>query len=470
MRLTLADLARREHHDALAAVLRTWLPAQRWFAGKARRVTGMSVADAFVVGADGVEVLDVLVEVAFADGGTELYQVPVSADAAAPDEAVIATRPDLRLVDATYVAGVTLLLAGLTRDERERTLPSGRTLVGRPVGEAVNLAEPRRTNAEQSNTSVIVGSQIFKVFRKLERGENPDVEITHALTAAGFPHTPRQRGALLLREPDGVTTAVGVLVDFVPGAREGWELATAEVAAVTAGGTPTTLLDAAADLGAAVADLHATLRDTLGTRAAGRADRAAWADGMAAQLDRVLATARERAPADCAVVLQRSDEIRAHLQRLRDDDSPAPLTRTHGDLHLGQVLLDASGTWQILDFEGEPARPLHERRELQAPLRDVAGMLRSFDYAAAVGSGGDLGAVPAAAARLRDDARGRFLSSYLETAGKHGVLPATPAGVDAQLEAFELDKAIYELGYELANRPGWVAIPVGGIVRVLDRT
>ncbi|HVM20149.1 MAG TPA: hypothetical protein VM307_09330, partial [Egibacteraceae bacterium] len=127
------------------------------------------------------------------------------------------------------------------------------------------------------------------------------------------------------------------------------------------------------------------------------------------------------------------------------------------------------GSWQLLDFEGEPAKSLQQRRALAPPLRDVAGMLRSFDYAAAAGSGGDLSDVPQAASRWRDDARQRFLDGYLAAATGHGVLPADGTSVQAQLDAFELDKAIYELGYELANRPDWVAIPVGGITRVLDR-
>ena len=189
---------------------------------------------------------------------------------------------------------------------------------------------------------------------------------------------------------------------------------------------------------------------------------------MRAQADEVFATAERRAPDAAGTVLRRRDDVIARLDRLSDEKATGPLTRIHGDLHLGQVLLDAGDRWQLLDFEGEPAKPLEERRALNAPLRDVAGMLRSFDYAAASGSGGDLAHVPEAAAQWRDIARSRFLDAYLEAAAGTEVLPDNDASVVAQLEAFELDKAIYELGYELANRPTWIPIPVGGITRVLD--
>jgi trehalose synthase-fused probable maltokinase len=260
-----------------------------------------------------------------------------------------------------------------------------------------------------------------------------------------------------------------VLSDFVQGGQEGWALATADVARSVAGGAhDPARVERFAALGRAIADMHGALSRTLGWREAMPDDVTHWVETMHRQLRTVLATAERRAPEQAAPVLQRRDDIVDRIDRLSDDKATGPLTRIHGDLHLGQVLLDADGNWMLLDFEGEPAKSLQERRALNAPLRDVAGMLRSFDYAAAAGSGGDLSAVPPVAEVWRDEVRQAFLSAYLDEAAQHDVLPHDTA-VDAQLDAFELDKAVYELGYELANRPGWVPIPVGGITRVLDR-
>ena len=467
----LQDLTTPARHDELTAVLAAWVPRQRWFAGKARTPERFDVAEAFVVQADEAEVLVVLADVTYADGGAERYHMPLVAEADAAPEAAVGTVAALHLVDASFVRGAAALLPQLALEARPRPTPSGATLVGHPVGaNPPKLGTPRRLNAEQSNTSIALGdAHIFKIFRRLEFGTNPDVEISRALTEAGFPNTPAQRGAVELHLPDGNVISLGVLNDFVAGARDAWELAVDEVGAVVRGEASGDVLAGAADLGAVIAELHATLREAFGTRDATAADRGAWADAMRQQVEAVLETARRRAPDAVAAVVARRDELVAALGRLREDDTPAPLTRTHGDLHLGQVLLDGAGAWQILDFEGEPARPLTARRDLHAPLRDVAGMLRSFDYAAAAGSGGDLARVPEAAARWRDDARAAFIDAYLATAGKHGVLPPAAHAVATQLDAFELDKAVYELGYELANRPDWVPIPVGGIVRVLQQ-
>ncbi len=472
----LADLAAPDRHAGLAAVLRPWLPRQRWFAGKARTVTGVAVADTVLLGDGDAAVLDVVVDVRFADGAAERYQVPLAAADGDEADGLVATLPTLRLVDATFVAPAVAVLAACAVDPSPHAAAGGGVVRGAPTGgddDALDVSSPRRLTAEQSNTSVVFAERtILKVFRKLEHGENPDVEVTRALTTAGFPHAPAQCGALTLHDRSGDVMCLGVLAAFVAGAREGWALATGEVrrlvdSPVGCALTDGDLAERFADLGRAVADLHAALRDTLGSRDAGAADLEEWVDGMRAQAERVLETAAARAPDAAAAVLRQREALLARFGRLAAESATGPLTRTHGDLHLGQVLLDRDDRWQILDFEGEPARPLRERRRLGPPLRDVAGMLRSFDYAAAQASGGDLAGVPDVAAAWRDGARRDFLDAYLARAGEHGVVPHRDAAVSAQLEAFELDKAVYELGYELGNRPDWVPIPVGGIARVL---
>jgi maltokinase len=469
----LRGLSSPDAFERLAGLLRTWVPQQRWFAGKARDFVDLRLHDAVLLTAPGSEdlVLDVIVSVDYADGYQESYQVPLTGGTRDAD-GFVGELDGLALVDATFVAPAAKLLAALTHEAAERRTARGETLVRSTVDDdPVDLSAPRRMTAEQSNTSVVFGDGlIFKLFRRLEAGENPDVEITRALTEAGYPNAPRQRGAFGIRHGDGSVTALGVLSEFVTGGREGWALATAEVARIAAGQLPNPALrEQFQHLGRAIADLHGALARTLGHRDAATEDLGAWVDAMRAQAEHVLATAQRRAPEATATVLARRAEVLEALSRLADEKATGPLTRIHGDLHLGQVLLDTHGRWQLLDFEGEPAKSLAQRRALTAPLRDVAGMLRSFDYAAAGGSGGDLSAVPAAAAQWRDDVRAGFLSAYLDEAAEHNVLPDDDASVSAQLDAFELDKAVYELGYELANRPAWVPIPVGGITRVLDR-
>ena len=446
------------------------MPRQRWFSGKARDFVALRLHDAALLTAPGIPdpVLEVIVEVDYADGHSERYQVPLAAGVSESTDAVGAVG-GFDLVDATSTLAGAKLLTTLTHEPDERLTARGEVLFGRPLGdEPLPGGEPRRMSAEQSNTSIVVGDAvILKLFRRLEAGENPDVEVTRALTEAGFPHAPRQRGAFGVRHLDGSVTALGVLADFVHGGREGWALATADVARVIAGENGT-MAASVADLGRAVAEMHGALARTLGTREAAPGDLKGWVTAMEAQAERVLATAERRAGDAAQPVLRRREEIWRAIERLAEEQATGPLTRIHGDLHLGQVLLDADDSWQLLDFEGEPSKTLEERRALNAPLRDVAGMLRSFDYAAAAGSGGDLSHVPEAAAAWRDAMRDAFLDGYLDGAAGHEVLPTGSEAVAAQLDAFELDKAIYELGYELANRPDWVPIPVGGITRVLD--
>ncbi|CAN5728185.1 hypothetical protein BH24ACT14_BH24ACT14_23810 [soil metagenome] len=483
----LADLARPAQHGAVAEALLPWLPRQRWFAGKARSIVGVSLHDEILLEGDDVVVMDTLVDVEFDDGHRERYQVPLAAADACGAQAIpLGTVAGVDLVDATTDPGAARLLAGLTCDQTTRLTGLGGRVHGFPpeAGSAtLDLQQAEVLRGEQSNTSVVFGqTAIVKLFRRLEPGENPEVEITRALTRQGFPNAPRQLGALLLDDANGNSTGLAVLAAFVAGGRDAWRLATDEVARlvespVACAMADSWLLERLGALGVAVADMHATLRDALGSRPATPGDAKRWLFDMRAQVDRVLATAVARAAKTSAAVLRRRDELLERLTALSsgnsdgeaDGDDNGPLTRIHGDLHLGQVLLDRQDRWQLLDFEGEPARSLVERRALHAPLRDVAGMLRSFDYAAAAGYGGDLATVGEAAAAWRDDARRRFLDGYLATAADHGLLPSDPEVVAAQLDAFELDKAVYELGYELGNRPAWVGIPIGGITRVLDR-
>jgi maltokinase len=466
-----ATLTTPEHRAALAGALTTWLPQQRWFGGKARDVTGVTVAD--VLGSDDAaeSLLLAFVDVTYGDGGTDRYQLPLVAlgeGAGMPAQGqLVAEIAGVPLVDAMGDSAACLALAAMSlRDGAQRT-HGGAVVRGEPLAGARGrtFSRVRRLGVEQSNTSVVLDDEvILKVFRRLEPGLNPDVELTRVLTESGFDHVPPQAGALRL-DSHGGATYLTVVSTFAGKAREGWALAVAEAEAVRDGSAGAgELTERIGELGRVVAEMHEVLRDRLGDEDATADHVRGWVADMHRQAERVLDLAQRRAPQQTAPLLDARGAIFAELGRLAGVEDPGRLVRTHGDLHLGQVLLDPEHGWQLLDFEGEPARPLSERLHRQTPLRDVAGVVRSFDYAAA---SAQLDPSPALAA-WRDGLRQAFLAGYRTVAESAGLVP--PAAWDPLLAAFELDKALYELGYELENRPDWVAIPVMGILRVIAGT
>ncbi|QBI18200.1 aminoglycoside phosphotransferase [Egibacter rhizosphaerae] len=459
----------------LAADLAAWLPHQRWYQDKARELAAVQVRDAARL-SDRLLVL--LVEARFADGGTADYHVPL-----APAEVgALFELEGQGLGDALADPRACLDLARATVDGSTATL-AGARLTARPItgSRPDDTASARALGAEQSNSSVVIDDAfVLKVLRRLETGIHPDVEVTGALTAAGFTHVPAQHGALVrapTTDDDENQTALAILSTFLAGGREGWDLALAQTRALASGertieevaSEPDGLLGDIDRLGEVTADLHLTLGEAFGVEEADARHGAAWATEMRGQLDRVLALAEARAPEAAASVLAAADDLRAVFDELASLRDAGRLVRVHGDLHLGQVLRipPPESSWQLLDFEGEPLKSLEERRARTSPLRDVAGMLRSFDYAAAASverDGANGAEPPLAAGAWRDAARRRFLGGYVRRAGP--LLPGATAS-QALLHAFELDKAVYELAYEIGNRPGWLAIPAGGILRVL---
>lgn len=322
----------------------------------------------------------------------------------------------------------------------------------------VDAQSVRPLAVEQSNTSVVYDEHVIvKLFRRIHAGENPDVDAVAKLVEFSFAHVPEQYGVLAKPDPEGGQIQhLAVARQFLTGASDGWHLALASLRVIMADH-----LESAASggdfgpdaerLGAITGELHRRLADAFGTTDA-LVDT--WVAGFRAQLDRV----REHVPADR--ISARYDEV----ARLR---TPGPALRIHGDLHLGQVLRADTG-WYVIDFEGEPARPLAERLAPSSPLRDVAGMLRSFHYAAQVAHH-ERGEDPDAADLVADweeRARSRFLEGYFGTEGIDSVLP-DERSTELLLQAFELDKAVYEVGYETAYRPTWVGIPLGAIRRLL---
>lgn len=407
--------------------LGAWVAQQRWYAGK-------SHAPRFRV-LDAQPVPEATRYLLMDDAGTlpALYHVPLSLVAEPLDPQAVVGRDDSGyLVDAArHPAFAVGMLAQMGVD------------VSRVTGSRV-------LTGEQSNTSIVFDEDgeptiILKLFRALHHGENPDVTVQRALSEAGSPYVPRFLGSLDAEWPDvgrGSGVAHGTVAfaqEFLPGVRDGWTVA------LEAAGEGRDFTDAARDLGTAVAGVHAALGAALGTTDAGpdavTSTGTAWRRRLAIAASEVPAVA-DRAPAVEAV-------YRTALER------PWPrLQRIHGDLHLGQVLAVPHGGWRIVDFEGEPLRPMAERAIPDLPPRDVAGMLRSFDYAGAVAGGPDAGSWAKAC-------QAAFVDAY---AGADGSVELDPV----LLQALVLDKAVYESIYEARNRPDWLPVPLAGIDAALS--
>lgn len=319
------------------------------------------------------------------------------------------------------------------------------------------VARVRPMGAEQSNTSLVFDDRlVLKVFRRIHSGPNPDIEVTGALAEAGFEHV---AAPVASWEQDG--THLAVVQPYLAGGTDGWALAQTSLRDLY-GSECDDPRDCGGDFGAearrlgqVTAQMHVALAAALGS---GAANTHEWAGLMERQLERLAAQEPWNGAAD------------AVFEQLRDLASPGLAIRVHGDYHLGQVLRTDTG-WFVLDFEGEPARPLDERRERSSPLKDVAGMLRSFHYATAVAlrerEEFEVEALSVKGAAWEQRNRDAFLDGYFTTDGIADLLPPSAEDSLASLAAWELDKAIYEVGYERDHRPDWVEIPQTAIARLL---
>jgi len=300
----------------------------------------------------------------------------------------------------------------------------------------------------------------MKAFRKVEPGVNPELELLRFLSDNEFPHIATLAGWY---EVEGrlLDATLGILQEFLLGFRDGWELALDELAS-----DPEALLDKLGDLGAVIGELHSALGSDNSDPAFSPDEPSMEALSILTadvdeQIERVFLDLPDTEAT--APIRGRGQDVREKLSALSHVSAGGRVIRTHGDLHLGQTMLGDRG-WVVLDFEGEPARPLPERRLKRSPLRDVAGMLRSFSYVTA-GARILRGVEPPEG--WEELARDRFLTGY-HRAVDSSLLPPGQQATDQLLAVFELEKAVYELRYELNNRPDWVAIPVAGIVRLLD--
>ena len=443
--------------------LPSWMVRQRWYAGKGRvpvlqRVGGVRFQD---------PAGDVDIDVHLLRDGSghspTIYQVPLtcrSAPLAGADHALVAT-VELSSVDTRYVYDAPhdpVFAAALLRlmlDEQHVGVARGHRVATDSPGEflASHILE-----GEQSNTSIVfdlvdafgapTNPLICKLFRVLHHGDNPDVVVRSALAAAGSTRVPRSIGHVVGEWPDTSApdgTARGHLAfaqEFLPGVEDAWRVA---LSAVASGADFT---DRARSLGQTTAEVHATLAQTMTTVTATDEDIAALTRSMRARH----ASAVSEVPALAAY----DSMVHASIEQVSSAKWPE-LQRIHGDYHLGQVLDVPHRGWVLVDFEGEPLRPLAERTRPDLALRDVAGMLRSFDYVAGSWEQTHPGQ---SAAEWADRARTAFLEGYAQEAGRD---PREDAEL---LNALELDKALYEVVYEARNRPTWLTIPTTAIARL----
>jgi maltokinase len=431
--------------ESLADDLRAWLPAQRWFAGK-----GDELAEVFV---DRAGMLAPGLIHALVEANGELYQVLIGVRDDLPDHlanSVIGRLGESYAYEATHDPELmALLLDPLAAGAEE----GGVRWTTEPGAELVTGLRARPISAEQSNTSIVYGFHyILKLYRRPEPGPNRDVELHRALHRAGSAQVAEP---IAVMESDKLV--LGFAQRYFADAAEGWATATASVrdllaeADLHAGEVGGDFAGESSRLGAAVAKVHADLAATMGTEVveAGRLDSAV--DEMHARLDLVLADVPELA--------EHEPMLRSAFDAVRTVPDGVPIQQIHGDLHLGQVLRTTAG-WVLIDFEGEPAAPQAQRRMTRSPLRDVAGMLRSFDYAAMQLLGGEVDNQRSTrAAEWSDRNRASFCAGYGKESG------VDPRDQAVLLRAFELDKAVYEVAYERRNRPDWLRIPLAALRR-----
>ena len=469
-------------------LVRAWMGSQRWYAAKGTspdvtRLASWRLGDP--AGEVGVEVL----VVADSSGvAPVVYQVPLTyrgAPLEGAEHALVGTMEHSELGprwvydaphDPVYAAQLLELVQGRVRAESTAASDAfDDTVVATPGGgwsRPVTVVASKVLSGEQSNTSVILDCVddagepvpvIVKVFRMLSDGENPDVVLQSALREAGCVRVPAVVGSVAGQWPmpdtssalaapgapgapgaEGERTAYGHFAfaqEFLPGVEDAWRVALEAVRAGEDFSGP------ARALGEATAEVHATLADALGTTPTEPDVAREILDGMRARY--------ATAAAEVGALHDHEDAVSSILDAAENVSWPA-LQRIHGDYHLGQVLHTPEGGWVLLDFEGEPLRPLSERNQPDQWIRDIAGMLRSFDYA-----GGAVEHSTGGSAReWVASAQQAFLDGYAATAGED------PRSRPALLAAFELDKAMYEVVYEVRNRPSWVDIPLAAIERL----
>jgi len=491
----------RDHRlEGCEGALGAYIARQRWAGAQGRTIRTTTIVDAAVINERSPVLLHTLIAVTFTDGGTTRYGLPLGVRAVGDPitervpEFMIpwpeAAHP-IVLYDAMGDSEYIAWLLDAIRDQRVLRTSSGTVRFSCPDPAALDtgsLSSVRHLRVEQSNTSVEVGDEIFlKHLRRVEAGPSQELEMADALETAGFAHLAPMLGRAVW-ESGGEPPSPLVLVQrFLHNSTEGWALALTSLRDLYASAESIGRADPAERralvddqdaafigesmrLGRVIAEMHVALTGAPGADMAPapltEESLNTWANAMTRELDQLLS--RDEPSLDPLRDVRRA--VVARFDQLRGLSPGGLLTRIHGDLHLGQLLRIDTG-WVILDFEGEPDRTPAERRERSTPLRDVAAMLRSFDYAAAAAivertplDSEEADALRGYGEAWADANRDAFWGAYLEAIGSRSVLPAPGPSVVIR-RAFEVQKAVYEIGYELGHRPSWVPIPLRFLLR-----
>lgn len=463
------------------ALLR-FLTSRRWFGAKGRQPEGAYVVDAVPVGTAG---WIARVDVALKDG-VERYQLTLKSQ-----ESGVRGQGD-GLAEGLEDPAFCLALGQAVAQGTGLEGTGVRWVVERAAPMPDELPPPRLMGAEQSNTSLVFGDRaIMKLYRRLEPGEHPDAEIARFLTTrAHFPHTPELLATARFESASSVEVAA-ILQRFLPGSRDAWAVALERGREAFGVDAPTGIpfVVEAETLGTVTREMHLALASDEHDRAfapepATAVDIAQWADGVRVashkaldllERSRTSGSLSKEVARDVEAVLARKEFVSGLVDGWVTEiaDDAGRRIRHHGDYHLGQVLQTGDGDFMVIDFEGEPARPLEDRRAKNSALRDVAGMMRSFAYAAATGAEqaraelGDRNA-KTRAQRWERELREAFLRGYLPEGREHpSFLPQSRARLDVLLTLLETEKLLYELAYELNNRPTWVWIPLRGLIAMV---
>lgn len=535
--------------DELGRIMRDAAPAhlrrQRWFGGKGRQISAVSLQDYSALRLEPYVLVLALIQTSYRDGPPEAFFLPLAARSDALQETCSIIRPDEIMAMLDSDSGLAVMYDALADQEFCKEIfrligrsghaeANGGAFYFSHVGQlhdwfsTATVSAVRRLGAEQSNSSVVLQmtsgeALILKNFRRIENGVNPDFEISHFLTTrAGFGNTPQLLGYAMYRGRDGFTAAISALQRFIANSGSGWDYTLEHLKALyqmasqetCRGGrahasqaTASLKLESdrariwdvtrqfaqaylydIARLGQVTGDLHRALASDTSDpdfrpEPITPADVGQWMANMTDHLHRAMRTIRQQLdqhPQSIqAELLEIIDNERLYEKKLEDlrhlADARVVKTRCHGDYHLGQILKTETD-FVILDFEGEPARPLADRRAKQSPLKDVAGMLRSFAYAAHAAlidvtatRPEEMEPFEAWAEAWEGLASRAFLEAYLAQTSSGGVklLPECRKSIDQILSAYQLDKAVYELNYEMNNRPDWLRIPLKGMRKFL---
>lgn len=447
----------------------SWITSRRWYGDKARPATNLEIEEVAPVNIDGLEVAMVIVRFTYEYGSDARYFIPIL-----PSSSMQLPEPDAGIDLQDAVTSPTFLRWLVEGFSEERVLEAGGTWTWRRLGEtfppisALNFDRVKAISGEQSNTSIVFDRQfIGKIFRRLQSGENPDLEIGEFLARGDrFPHSPRLYGLVDINQGDE-TTAIAAIQEFIPNAGDGWSWLLGELEHLDEG-RQASIVDAVSLLGQRTAEMHVAL--------ASDPDDPSFAPEEFTQRDGQDLVTR--------IIAEMSQSVEGLVQRFgsghvglihkgigaRMADASVFVgswrIRVHGDYHLGQTLRTLDDDFCLIDFEGEPSRSMDERRMKQAPLKDVAGMLRSLDYAAATMKGrtSDMDRI-AALDKWLVAAQDAFVAAYRKAAQKAPVdiVPQDDAAFDHGLSLLTLEKALYEVRYELNNRPDWLHIPLDAL-------